>query len=128
MQIRCPKTTHSSEARWCVGRSPVMLTVWRSHSRAHIGGALAAVSRTRAARHPERHAVFVGSGYAQAPRIHPAGCVSVPNQPGHHAGSIAHQSVLNCRSQGRGILRTNWYLLAGYSRVSASSADEVRWR
>jgi hypothetical protein len=33
------------------------------HGHIFIGGGLAAVSRTRAARHPERHAVFVGSGY-----------------------------------------------------------------
>ena len=35
-----------------------------------------------------------------------------PIQPGNHAGSIAHHTVSNWRSQGRGILRTYWYLLA----------------
>ena len=38
-----------------------------------IGGGLAAVSRTRAARRAERHAVFVGSGYrAGAFEVEPA--------------------------------------------------------
>ena len=32
------------------------------HGHIFIGGGLGAVSRTRAARHPERYAVFVGSG------------------------------------------------------------------
>jgi len=81
----------------------------------------AAVSRTRAASHPERHAVFVGSGYRAGAPHPPSRLRKCPSQPGHHAGSIAHHTVLNCRSQGRG---NSSYLLV---LLSAALTRRRRW-